>query len=127
MKSRLTLPVVFLVGYQVATACCVAMPRGTYVQLSKEDVIIVWDKKQGVEHFIRQASFTSDQKNFGFIVPTPSLPTLSKVNRNAFEDLRRLIPVPATRSMENAAAAPASKSIEVLQEVQVGSYLATTV
>ena len=114
-------------------ACCVAMPANTHVQLSSEDVIIVWDKAHGVEHFIRKAQFTSDQKDFGFIVPTPSMPTLSKVDEGAYDDLKQLIPPPSPKGMgcaisgDTGAMTMATRAVTVLAEQQVGSYLATIV
>jgi hypothetical protein len=92
MNARLCLVVVALLLLSAAAsphaeravACAVAPPRNKQVQIADETAIILWDPASKTEHFIRQASFSTDAQDFGFLVPTPSKPTLEEANRDAF-------------------------------------------
>ena len=61
-----------------ADACGAAYPAGSYVRLAGERTVIVWDAKNKTEHFIRKPLFEGDSKDFGFFVPTPSVPRIAK-------------------------------------------------
>ena len=54
-----------------ALACCPAPPSGKPVVNADQTVLIIWDAAAKTQHFIRQASFTSQADDFGFIVPSP--------------------------------------------------------
>ena len=119
-----------LLGSQ-ALACCIVSP-GEEVLMTHENVVIVWDEKAKVQHFIRQANFDSQAKNFGFIVPTPSVPEFSVARKEAFSLLQDLVPPPRKFGCESptegvAASAGATGEVEVLKEEQVGDYQATVV
>jgi hypothetical protein len=70
--------------HRPADGCAALPPLGRYVRISDETAIIVWDAEQQVEHFIRSATFETDAENIGFLVPTPSQPTLHEVDQGAF-------------------------------------------
>src|SRR5262249_54142507 len=55
-----------------------------------QTVIIIWDAATKTQHFIRQASFTSEADNFGFLVPTPTQPDLNESGNEAFPFLLKL-------------------------------------
>jgi len=76
-----------LARLDIARACCPLAPPGKFIVNADQNVIIVWDAANKVEHFIRQASFTSDTRNIGFIIPTPSQPRLAESSQAAFESL----------------------------------------
>lgn len=76
--------------YRAADGCAALPPLGRYVAISDETAIIVWDKEQQLEHFIRSATFETDAENFGFLVPTPSQPTLHEVDQGAFRYLAQV-------------------------------------
>lgn len=61
-----------------AYACCPAPPPGERVQIADQEVLIVWDAATRTEHFIRRASFSTRLPSFGFLVPTPSVPSLGE-------------------------------------------------
>lgn len=115
----------FLSG--LALCCCVSYPREP-MRLTGEDAIIVWDQKQGLQHFIRSARFDGQAENFGFILPVPNQPMAIEVaSEMAFGTLERLSPMrfqglgaPAT-----GGAPGASKGVEVLEQKMVGDYEAT--
>src|SRR5256885_13785647 len=75
-------------------ACAPVGGAGGTVVLTNEDVGIVWDKEHGIEHFIRRATFYGDQNQFGFIVPSPSVPYLALAKDEVFDLLRKQIPKP---------------------------------
>jgi hypothetical protein len=79
-----------LAGSSSAPACCPAPPGGQPVVNADQTVIIIWDAAAKMQHFIRQASFKSDADDFGFIVPSPSMPELDESGNGAFPYLAKL-------------------------------------
>ncbi|MEM7474913.1 MAG: DUF2330 domain-containing protein [Planctomycetota bacterium] len=67
-------------GQQVATGCAPAPPRGFDVAIRDEFALITWDPHTKIEHFTRVASFDTQAPDLGFLVPTPSEPTLTEVD-----------------------------------------------
>lgn len=127
---------------QAADACCPAPPRGKPVVNADQTVIIIWDAAAKMQHFIRQASFKSDADDFGFIVPSPTQPSVEESGNDAFPHLLKLTEpevivkkrsagegggggcigcaAKSGRFMADQAAAP--KSVKVLEEKQVGDF-----
>jgi hypothetical protein len=70
-----------------APACAVAPPRNKPVEIADESAIIIWDANSKTEHFIRRATFKSYADDFGFLVPTPTQPTLKEADDKAFTEL----------------------------------------
>jgi hypothetical protein len=66
-----------------AHACAVAPAAGQAVHTQREDALIVWDESRHLEHFVRSAVFETTAKSFGFLVPTPSRPTLAEASETA--------------------------------------------
>ena len=69
--------------------CAPAPPPHHHVDIVAEQAVIVWDPTTGTEHFIRRADFGTDAPAFGFLVPTPSVPTLAEAPDRVFADLAR--------------------------------------
>lgn len=111
----------------IGAACCISY--GSFVKtLTGEVAIVVWDKDKKVEHFIRQADFNGQAKDFGFILPVPSQPSeIAIVDEEAFGVLESHKPRPWTIgcSAASAVASKAAGSVEVLSDQQVGDYRAT--
>jgi len=67
-----------------AYGCAEVVPEHkTPLQIAEETALIIYDDKTKTEEFIRQAVFnpkTQDAKDFGFLVPTPTPPTLTVTN-----------------------------------------------
>jgi hypothetical protein len=82
--------VLLLADVPPAEGCAVARPANESVAIAAETAVIVWDEAAGVEHFIRRASFATQAKDFGFLVPTPERPDLGEANDEAFKALARL-------------------------------------
>ncbi|HEY4014608.1 MAG TPA: DUF2330 domain-containing protein [Polyangiaceae bacterium] len=70
-----------------ASACAMAFAPGVYGDVAHEDAIIVWDENTHVEQFIRSAEFHTGAKSFGFLVPTPSRPTVAEADAGAAQVL----------------------------------------
>ena len=75
----------------IALGCAPAPPPGEHVDIAGEHALIVWDAATKTEHFIRRADFRTESKAFGFLVPTPTRPTLAEVPDAVFERLARAI------------------------------------
>jgi hypothetical protein len=73
-----------------ARACAPAPRRNQSVAIASESAIILWDAASKTQHFIRRASFTTEARDFGFLVPTPTKPTLAEASDEAFAVLARL-------------------------------------
>jgi hypothetical protein len=70
-----------------ATPCARAPAKGDTVETADEEALIVWDEAHHVEHFVRRALFDTEAKSFGFIVPTPTRPTLAEASDEVFAEL----------------------------------------
>lgn len=70
-----------------ARACGLAAGARERVEIDREGALIVWDRARHVEHFVRTATFQTTAKSFGFLVPTPTRPTLADADVQAFQAL----------------------------------------
>ncbi len=70
-----------------AEACAPAPMAGEEVFIAEEAAVIHWDPARRIETFIRRARFDTRAKDFGFLVPTPSVPTLSAASEALFTTL----------------------------------------
>ena len=126
--------------HRPADGCAALPPLGRYVRISDETAIIVWEAEQQVEHFIRSANFETDAESIGFLVPTPSQPTLHEVDQGAFAWLATVTAPKVIYSKSNAHqtvgcgcsankavvdAAPAEPNVRVLHEQRVAGLDAT--
>ena len=90
---RFCLAVVFLLALASpqASACATAPPVDASVDVVGEDAIIVWDPAKKQQQFIRRATFLSKADDFGFLVPTPTVPELDEAEDALFDRLRAYI------------------------------------
>jgi hypothetical protein len=81
----------------------------------------------GVEHYITSFEFAKAQGEFGSIVPLPGVPTnISKAGRWTLQRLQQEVqPVVAEAALQ--AAAPAARSVQIIEETQVGALDLTVV
>lgn len=70
-----------------ALACAPFYPSEFDGEVAAERALIVWDKEEGVQHFIRTADFDTQATKVGFVVPTPSQPSISAVSNDLFRQL----------------------------------------
>jgi hypothetical protein len=72
---------------------CAPAPRPDQsVHIADEEALIVWDAAKRTEHFVRRASFRTEgpagaANDFGFLVPTPTQPTLGEADNAVFASL----------------------------------------
>ncbi len=79
MCSFVPLVALLLIRSLPTPACCPAGPAGKHVVNADQTVVMIWDAARKTQHFIRQASFKSDADDIGFLVPTPTLPSVAMV------------------------------------------------
>jgi hypothetical protein len=84
MKTVIALVILTLLPASIGLPCAPAPPGGRRVQVLGESAVIIWDSKTKTEHFIRSATFESDSPDFGFLVPTPTVPTLTESSDQIF-------------------------------------------
>ena len=126
-----------------ADACAPAYPQNAVVTVAEESAIIIYDAVNKTQHFIRRASFHASVPDFGFLVPTPTVPELAEASDSLFSELEqviqppiiyrtepRLAPTISCFYMMRAKSAPEAASIaaavpppvRVLATQQVGGY-----
>lgn len=109
-------------------ACAPAPHMGDAVDIAEESAIVIWDEAAKTQHFIRRASFRTEAKDFGFLVPTPAVPELAEADNRAFEFLEKLTaPRTVTRyispnARSEAPMALAAPRVTVLASAKVAGY-----
>ena len=107
-------------------ACASVVPLGNQIDVAEESAFIVWDEAAKIQHFIRRASFRTAAKDFGFLVPTPSVPELKEVSDLAFPLLDRMTRVEraplAIPNRSSTPAPPAAAPVVVLAQASVAGY-----
>jgi hypothetical protein len=114
---------------QKSDACAALGAQGP-LAIRGEEALIVWDEAHKTEHFIRRAFFKDAPADFGFLVPSPTRPTLNEVPAMVFDRLFALYekpePVHDTSSRGPiAAAAAAVAPVTVVAEQKVAGLEAT--
>lgn len=74
-----------------AEACAPAPREGEQVFIAEESAVIHWDPARRIETFVRRARFETSAGDFGFLVPTPSAPTLAEADERLFDQLDALV------------------------------------
>ena len=101
--------------------------------LAREKVLLIHDAAAGRQHFVREIVFRKAEEPFGFVVPTPSLPEVAKVETTPFGKLRERFPfAPVTLSSSrgygkgsgSGFGSGGSQSVEVIATEKVGSFTA---
>lgn len=87
---RKLIATLLLVSASSVFPCAPAPHAGEEVAITEESAVIVWDPATKTEHFIRRATFSGKARDFGFLVPTPTAPTLTAVDDLIFESLQKL-------------------------------------
>ena len=72
---------------RAAFACAPAPHAGDEIAIVEESALIVWDPATTTEHFIRRATFLGKGRDFGFLVPTPTVPALAEADDAIFAEL----------------------------------------
>ncbi len=107
-----------------------ATPAESRPSLALERVLIAFDPKKKEEHFIREVVFRGSEEKFGFVVPTPTRPTVSEVKKPPFDELERRYPFAPARQLDGARAPGGAKGgggapkVVVLEVKYLGSFAA---
>ena len=157
--NRLPLLLAASLALPVACRACItveyAHALGEPIRVTDESALIVWNARTGTEDFVRRAEFATHAKGFGFLVPTPTKPTLGAADDALFNDLEfELLPKKkvvaerglnltpllftmlggwgkpledsASESVSNSPASAADKpAVEVVEQKRVGDYNAS--
>ena len=118
-------------GEPPVDACCPVPRPGAPVLNADQTVLIVWDAAKKTQHWIRKASFRSDDEDFGFLIPTPTEPELAESGNDAFPMLSRLT-APGVRRVPRGVSLgcsapptdPSAGAVQVLQEKLVAGFQA---
>lgn len=113
-----------------ASLACAPAPRiGDDVDIAEESAFIIWDEAAKTQHFIRRASFRTSAKDFGFLVPTPSVPELAEADDKAFDLLEKITAprvvvqrIPADAKSEAPRPAAVAAAVTVLATAKVAGY-----
>jgi hypothetical protein len=108
-------------------ACAPAGPEGEPVHIAEESAIIIWDAATKTQHFVRRASFETKAKDFGFLVPTPSIPTLAEADDEVFRLLERVTQVDMMRAVAKSDTKKSAEKKEapvvvVIKRVKVAGF-----
>ena len=89
MKPLLPLALIaLLAAIPAPVKACAVIGRGDdRIDIASEAALIVWDEANKTEYFIRRATFQSTGYDFGFLVPTPSLPEVAESDDDVFTRL----------------------------------------
>ena len=107
--------------------------EGRLPSLSHEQALIVHDAKTSTEHFVRDVTFSDATTVFGFVVPTPTRPSIAKIDASPFATLHRLFPFDANLKLGSGGGAiqgggglrgGAPGGVTVLEVKKVGSFTA---
>jgi hypothetical protein len=88
-KTRAWFVLAALFCSREAMACAPAPHAGERINVVEESAVIIWEPSTKTQHFIRRATFNGQARDFGFLVPTPSAPTLARVDDEVFAHLQR--------------------------------------
>jgi len=122
--------------WSTVPACCPAPSENGWAVNADQTVVILWDAARKTQHFVRQASFLSDDADFGFLIPSPSRPELAEADDAAFQLLReftkpaveyRRRPAPAfgcgcAEPEKSASVVFPPSAVKVLEEKRVAGF-----
>jgi hypothetical protein len=125
MRRVLLVPIVaailVLVTASAAFACGSLIGPNGAVQLVRTSTLAAWH--DGVEHYVTNFEFASNQTSFGSIIPLPAEPTT--VERGGDWTLQRLArevaPLRRALAGDVAEAVPARNGVDVLQQTRIDS------
>ena len=124
----------------IAQACAPAPPEFQSVSIANEEAVILWEPDRQRQHFIRRADFDSTADDFGFLVPTPTQPTLTEATNSIFTKLAEITApeiiyeytpksggcsgcdFPLMGSEDEGSVMPAEGSVRVLEETRVAGF-----
>jgi hypothetical protein len=104
---------------------CLALSGSGLIGVNHETAIIIWDRANQTEHFIRAVTLNSTAEKAGFLVPTPTTPELALADSRILDLPEAYLPIPRTLSLFSrigAAADTAGIAPRVVAEQDIGDY-----
>lgn len=100
--------------------------------LAYEQTLVILDREQHRQHFVREVMFRTSRRPFGFVVPTPTRPEVARVAKSPFERLRvrfpyrRAWPSIGTGSGQGFGSGKGrpGRSVKILEAKRIGSFTA---
>jgi hypothetical protein len=125
--------IVAMVSARPLLACAPAPHAGEAIDVVEESAVIVWDPAARTQHFIRRATFRGNARDFGFLVPTPTVPVLAAVDDGIFDALQAKIEPPTIKrtrrkiqwlffQLANKGETSTGASVQVLETTKVARY-----
>jgi hypothetical protein len=112
-------------GPRAARACGVFSKGPRLPSLSRELALIVFDPDQHLQHFYRELVFREAKQPFGFVIPTPSEPSIHAA-KNPFDALEKAFPYePPAQGPLGLSGIGGGPGVTIKREQEVGSFSAT--
>lgn len=94
-----------------------------------ERVLLAFDEPKGLEHLVREVTFTKVDKPFGFVIPTPSKPGVFKMDDVRWSSLERKFPMSVSEEgtpmgFGSGGRLGGSGGVKVIEAKRVGSFAA---
>lgn len=100
MKYGFAIVVGLVLSSSLPSSACMPISDGPLpVVVAGEEAVIAYDARTGTERFIRKATFDTRNRDFGFLVPTPSAPRLSESSDLLFDRVHELIQTPIVKTV----------------------------
>lgn len=116
----------------VLLACCAVSSPGRVVVNADQTVLMIWNAKLKMQHFIRQASFKSDASDVGFLVPSPAKPELAETDQAVFDTLKMITAPPPPKGEFGGGGggfggglALGPKPVQIIEQKRVAGFDAT--
>ncbi len=100
MKYGFAMVVGLVLWSSLPSSACMPIADGPLpVVVAGEEAVIAYDSRTGTERFIRKATFDTRNRDFGFLVPTPTVPQLSESSELLFDRVHTLIRTPVVKTV----------------------------
>ncbi|MDD3887744.1 MAG: DUF2330 domain-containing protein [Patescibacteria group bacterium] len=115
----------FILPFVVSADGGIIPPPNYYVREDSQKAVIVYD--QGMETLILSVEFSGDAKQFGWLIPTPARPEVSKSSDELFKSLEDLtvgerVYQPADMMLERTQGLGSPESVTVLERKKIDIY-----
>lgn len=118
------LALVFVMPYVVSADGGIIPPPDYYVREDSQKAVIVYD--QGMETLILSVEFSGDAKQFGWLIPTPARPEVSKSSDELFKSLEDLTAGERVYALDKNIIQPmglgSQESVTVLERKKIDIY-----
>lgn len=111
-----------------SSACICVYSKGEWAAVSREVSVLLWDEKTHTEHFIRSIKFENKGADFGFLIPTQTVPEIKEASTDIFDTFGTLDWEAGTemKSGQDSVASLPAGAVVVLAEQRAAGLIATT-